>query len=363
MNSFFSKLKNCFKLVIQKIREAAIFVAGKIAMFAEKVKHRFAVVISSIKRSIKNLFKHSAKATKNSDKKQKESNSYSTGGFQSEQKTDNFGKAADFSQQTQEKSNFREKEADNTNQTEQSCKDDTTKTAQESKSKKDAKTKSKKSFDADKKEQSRIKVRYFFMHFVDFLAGLMLFSAVVITFKPQLLNTLFGQPSEFLERETFQYTEKIGNYLIQLKIMQPISGELKFVRNVLVVLFLVMYVILKFTAVLLTKVQISQKIVSVLMVALTIIACTLPLENPLIFIIICIIASFAFAFSCGFPVRTIFKKFILFIIIALCYYVTVHILVDYDNCRELLRKIGNAFVQVGENFVKFLKTLSIEFNF
>lgn len=205
-------------------------------------------------------------------------------------------------------------------------------------------------------------MRCFFIHTADILAGLLFFSAVVIALKPELLGSALRIPNENYQNDIphiVKKTGEIGSYLIKIKIIQNISPGLKIARNAFVALFLALYIILKIIVLSFVKNQTSQKIVSALMIALTILTCTLLSENFWIFMLICLIASFAFAFSCGFPARTIFRKCIIFVVIALCYYIEVHILTDYGNCQNILEEAGCALSSFGASMLEFFKTLKI----
>ncbi|MDE7139875.1 MAG: hypothetical protein K2O09_03860, partial [Treponemataceae bacterium] len=203
----------------------------------------------------------------------------------------------------------------------------------------------------------------FLVHVVDILAGLLFFSAVVIALKPDLLGSALHIPKEATYQNdiprVIEMSEKVGSYLIQIKISQTISPKLEIARNVFVALFLALYVVLKIVVVLLAKSPLSQKTVSALMIALTLLACALLADKFWIFTAICLIASVAFAFSCGFPARTIFRKFAIFAALALCWYVGAHILADYDECRKTLHEMGAAIAWFGEKAAAFFTALRL----
>ncbi|MBD5427470.1 MAG: hypothetical protein HDR38_08005 [Treponema sp.] len=211
--------------------------------------------------------------------------------------------------------------------------------------------------------RSRAKARRFLVHVVDILAGLLFFSAVVIALKPDLLDSALHISKETIYQNdiprVIEMSEKVGSYLIQIKVSQTIPPKLEIARNVFVALFLALYVVLKIVVVLLAKSPVSQKTVSALMIALTILACALLADKFWIFTAICLIASVAFAFSCGFPARTIFRKFAVFAALALCWYVGAHILADYDECRKTLHEMGAALVRFWHNTAAFFTALRL----
>ena len=211
--------------------------------------------------------------------------------------------------------------------------------------------------------QCHTKARQFLVHVVDILAGMLFFSAVVIALKPDLLDSALHISEETIYQNdiprVIEMSEKIGSYLIQIKVSQTIPPKLEIARNIFVALFLALYVVLKIVVVLLAKSPVSQKTVSALMIALTILACALLADKFWIFTAICLIASVAFAFSCGFPARTIFRKFALFAALALCWYVGAHILANYDECRKTLHEMGAALVRFWHNTAAFFTALRL----
>lgn len=341
MNSFFNKLNDYAKTGVRKIRDAAKTAADKIKESAKKAKQRLAAVVKIIRQavqdkisSLKDSFKRSSRTAASHVERQEAGSDSET----------NHG------QQTEEKSDFQNGSSDGAEQEGQFSGNDSA-AAQDAGA-------------AEASETKRAEFRHhtaarsFFTHAADFLAGLLFLSAIVIALKPQLLGKALGvsfcMPEE---KEIIRYTEKIGSYLIQLKITEDIEQELKIARNVFVALFLALYAALKIFVLILAASHASQKIVSALMIALTLIACTLLSENFLIFSAVCLIASLAFAFSCGFPAQTIVRKFAVFIVVALCCYVAAHILTDYNDSQKSLHGISEALVQFGENAAGFFSAL------
>lgn len=335
--NFLEKLKDFFKQIGRSVKEATQSAAEKIAKFGEKTKLRIKKAFETIEKKTKNAFcaSENQEKAKNSDAKQNSAGS---------------AEKSDFAQSESRKSDSTAEKSDNAQHTETSGETKSETKSAEFQRKNDA-------------GQSRIKARRFFVHFTDILAGLLFFSAVVVALKPDLLGNALRLPSEEGSQTGIprfvEITDEIGSYLIKIKIMPMISPGLEVARNSFIVLFLALYIALKFTVLLLAKNQNSQKIVSVLMIALTILACALLAENFWIFIMICLIASFAFAFSCGFAARTIFKKFAVFVALAACYYTAAHILTNYENCHAELKNAGNALVLFGKSIIDFFKTLRI----
>lgn len=337
MNSFFDKLKDFFREGIRRIREVANAAADKIDETAEELSRRINAAVAGMKktaadafRSCKNAFKRPA-GTADSGTGQTGANDGTTSRQSAERESESRNGENDGARQT-ESSGAAKSATDGAGvQHEHGGR------------------------------HHHTKARRFLVFVVDFLAGLLFFSAVVIAVKPQLLGAALHIQMESIQQNdispVIEMSEKVGSYLIQIKVSQTIPPKLKIARNVFVALFLALYVVLKIVVVLIAKSPVSQKTVSALMIALTILACALLADKFWIFTAICLIASFAFAFSCGFPARTIFRKFAVFAVIALCCYVEAHILADYAGCRETLHEMRKALVQFGEKTAAFLMAL------
>lgn len=337
MNSFFDKLKDFFREGIRRIREVANAAADKIDETAEELSRRINAAVAGMKktaadafRSCKNAFKRPA-GTADSGTSQTGANDGTTSRQSAERESESRNGENDGARQT-ESSGAAKSATDGAGvQHEHGGR------------------------------HHHTKARRFLVFVVDFLAGLLFFSAVVIAVKPQLLGAALHIQMESIQQNdispVIEMSEKVGSYLIQIKVSQTIPPKLKIARNVFVALFLALYVVLKIVVVLIAKSPVSQKTVSALMIALTILACALLADKFWIFTAICLIASFAFAFSCGFPARTIFRKFAVFAVIALCCYVEAHILADYAGCRETLHEMRKALVQFGEKTAAFLMAL------
>lgn len=337
MNSFFDKLKDFFREGIRRIRKVANAAADKIDETAEELSRRINAAVADVKKTAADAFR----SCKNAFKRPAGTADSGTG-----QTGTNDGTTS--RQSAERESESRNGENDGARQTESS-----------------GATKSATDGAGVQHEHGgrhhHTKARRLLVFVVDFLAGLLFFSAVVIAVKPQLLGAALHIQMESIQQNdispVIEMSEKVGSYLIQIKVSQTIPPKLKIARNVFVALFLALYVVLKIVVVLLAKSPVSQKTVSALMIALTILACALLADKFWIFTAICLIASFAFAFSCGFPARTIFRKFAVFAVIALCCYVEAHILADYAGCRETLHEMRKALVQFGEKTAAFLMAL------
>ncbi|MDE7227033.1 MAG: hypothetical protein K2N31_01775 [Treponemataceae bacterium] len=349
MHSFFDKIKETFKESARRIRETAKAAADKIDESAAELSRRIKSAAAGVKQSAADAFR-SFKAAFKRPAGAADTNDGATSTQSTEQNAAGADNGAAAAQSAERGAESRTGERGGARQADASggAKAETGNAA---------------SPHEHGGRQCHTKARRFLVHVVDILAGLLFFSAVVIALKPDLLDSAFHISEETIYQNdiprVIEMSEKVGSYLIQIKISQTIPSDLKIARNIFVALFLALYVVLKIVVVLLAKSPVSQKTVSALMIALTILACALLADKFWIFTAICLIASVAFAFSCGFPARTIFRKFAVFAALALCWYVGAHILTNYDECRKTLHEMGAAIARFGEKAVAFLMALRL----
>lgn len=335
MNSFLDKVKNAFKESARRIRES-VNAVDKIDESAAELSRRINAAAAGVKKSVADAFRSLKAAFKRPA---------GTADSCASQNAAGADDGATTAQSAEQDAESRNGERDDARQA------DTSSGAK-------AETDNTKSQHEHGGRRGRAKARQFFVHAVDILAGLLFFSAVVIALKPQLLGSALHIPTNDIPR-VIEMSEKVGSYLIQIKVSHTIPPKLEIARNVFVALFLALYVVLKIVVVLLAKSPVSQKTVSALMIALTLLACALLADKFWIFTAICLIASIAFAFSCGFPARTIFRKFAIFAALALCWYVGAHILTDYGECRKTLHEMGAAIARFGEKAAAFFMALKL----
>lgn len=347
MYSFLDKVKNAFKESARRIRESVNAAADKIDESAAELSRRINAAAAGVKKSVADAFRSLKAAFKRPA---------GTADFGANQNATGADDGATTAQSAEQDAESRNGERDDARQADTS-------------SGTKAETGSAEFQHEHGGRRCRAKRRRFFVHAVDILAGLLFFSAVVIALKPDLLIKN-SQPipcyissinESVSQNHIVKWTEEIGGTLIQIqiKVSHTIPPKVKIARNVFVALFLALYVVLKIVVVLLAKSPVSQKTVSALMIALTLLACALLADKFWIFTAICLIASVAFAFSCGFPARTIFRKFAVFAALALCWYVGAHIMADYDECRKTLREMGAAIARFGEKAAAFFTALRL----
>ena len=351
MHSFFDKIKETFKESARRIRETAKAAADKIDESAAELSRRIKSAAAGVKQSAADAFRSLKAAFK------RPAGAADSGTSQNAADTNDGATSA---QSTERNAAGADNGATSAQSAEQNAAGTNDGTASTQSAKRDAESRN---GERDGARRGRAKARPFLVHVVDILAGLLFFSAVVIALKPDLLGSALRIPKEATYQNdiprVIEMSEKVGSYLIQIKISQTISPKLETARNVFVALFLALYVVLKIVVVLLAKSPVSQKTVSALMIALTILACALLADKFWIFTAICLIASVAFAFSCGFSARTIFRKFALFAALALCWYVGAHILTNYGECRKTLHEMGAAIVRFGEKAAAFFTALRL----
>ena len=178
------------------------------------------------------------------------------------------------------------------------------------------------------------KAAFIALSMLDLLAGLLFVAAVVIAIKPELLAYAIGKvtPPELFRSFCWQ-GEYFKLFVFGVPQLED-AGELLIWRNLFVVAALAVYVLLKLFVALHSKNN-GNKIVSVLMIAMSILACSLVADKALIFIAFCLLIYIAFEYSCGLRTRIVFTKLLVLIGLAVIGYFAAHILLD-SGCRLLL---------------------------
>lgn len=221
------------------------------------------------------------------------------------------------------------------------------------------------------------KISRAFAYLVDFLAGLVFVSALVIALKPDLFCTvkyiecyenknagavsarcidLENAGHGHIHRESGFMS--LGIFKVSEKILPLNSGNIKCEaarneRNVFVFFALAAYLLLKLAVTALARGP--QKIVSVLMTVMMILLCLLTKFSLWIPAVFALIVYVSFALSCGFSVRAIARKFAVLVFASAVLYVEAHILLDYNG----IRCAANEFT---ESIISMISALRIELN-
>lgn len=175
------------------------------------------------------------------------------------------------------------------------------------------------------------KAAFVVLSFIDVLASLLFIAAVVIAIKPELLpfaNYKFCEDSIFAEAFSWK-----GEYFKLIAIYRPGVNEAALLvwRNLLITAALVLFSLFKLFVALHSK-NSGRKIVSVLMIAMSILACSLVADKFLIFIAFCLLIYISFEYSCGLRTKIVFTKLLTVVELAVIGYIVAHIVLDAE-CR------------------------------
>ncbi len=102
-------------------------------------------------------------------------------------------------------------------------------------------------------------------------------------------------------------------------------------RNLFITAALVLFSLFKLFVALHSK-NSGRKIVSVLMIAMSILACSLVADKFLIFIAFCLLIYISFEYSCGLRTKIVFTKLLTVVELAVIGYIVTHIVLDAE-CR------------------------------
>ncbi len=195
-----------------------------------------------------------------------------------------------------------------------------------------------------KKQTFADSLRKFFLSLLDVCASLIFVAMVVIAIKPQILP--FVEEADLPKH--FVRIEKIGNYILQVDAtLQSLSKKAIMWKNIVIVIGLAIYTALKIIVLLFSK-NTGRKIVSALLVAITLLACFLMTSKFLLFIAFCFLIYLAFEYSCGFHTRGIIAKLIILFILSSALYIVFSIRADpaasesYEIIMQNLGTIKNS---------------------
>ena len=160
-----------------------------------------------------------------------------------------------------------------------------------------------------KKQTFADSLRKFFLSLLDVCASLIFVAMVVIAIKPQILP--------FVEEADLQVDATL----------QSLSKKAIMWKNIVIVIGLAIYTVLKMIVLLFSK-NTGRKIVSALLVAITLLACFLMTSKFLLFIAFCFLIYLAFEYSCGFHTRGIIAKLIILFILSSALYIAFSIRAD-----------------------------------
>ena len=156
---------------------------------------------------------------------------------------------------------------------------------------------------------------------------------IIIAVKPELLT------ETYTPRFVGKVTESVGGGLLRftIKTMEVPDEGLMLARNFFVTTSLIVFLLMKILAVVLS--QGTKRFVALIMLVMTLLSCWLISDKFLLFMIFCLLLNIGFQTLCNFQSKTIRKKLIWLLVLTLVCYVVVHIL-QLKEVQDILSIIG-----------------------
>lgn len=159
---------------------------------------------------------------------------------------------------------------------------------------------------------------------LDLIASLAFIAAIVIAIKPSLLTGNFSKPLY----NYFYFAEKIGDIFIRVEVMESnVSAQIQTLQRCLSGLGLIIFGTLKIIVLFAAR-NGTKKVISILTLAMTFLACFFVSEKFLLFLIFVVLLHIVFEYSCGFSTALVFIKLGLTIVISFALYIAVHFVID-----------------------------------
>lgn len=174
-----------------------------------------------------------------------------------------------------------------------------------------------------------------FLSILDIVASLVFITAIVIAIKPSLL---VDNISEKLYGCSY-FVERIGETLIKIRIVENyVPKNIAATQHCLIGICLIVFGVLKIYILFAAR-NGTKKIISVLALAMTYLACFLTGDKFLLFLIFILFLHVIFEYSCGFPSALIFIKLGFIVLLSVFGYVAIHFALD----EELVEKATDIF--------------------
>ncbi|MBQ5471092.1 MAG: hypothetical protein IIT58_03705 [Treponema sp.] len=157
--------------------------------------------------------------------------------------------------------------------------------------------------------------------FLDFVASIAFIAALIVALKPWLLQ---DNPSVISSRSLSSFLEALENIFLRRGFSSDYSDALQQLRNIVVFSLMGGYIILKALVIGFSK-NGRLKIISALLVLLTLLSVVLVSDKFLLFVLFLLLLYICFEFSCGFPWKDISTRIRDIFIITIIAYLVVHI--------------------------------------
>ena len=159
-----------------------------------------------------------------------------------------------------------------------------------------------------------------FLAILDFAASLVFIAAIIVAIKPALLR---GSVDANLY-EFSSFTKKIGDFFMKIEFIKYNGDKnLRMIQAFATGAGLLLFALLKIFILTAAK-NGTKKVISVLTLAMTLLACFMLSDKFLLFAIFVLLLYVCFEYSCRFPPALVFIKLALVSICAVILYVAIH---------------------------------------
>lgn len=177
----------------------------------------------------------------------------------------------------------------------------------------------------------------FFLAILDTIASLVFIAAIVIAIKPALLRGSVN-PNAY---EFSSIMKKIGNAFLRIEFTKY-NGDnnLRVLQSFTTGIGLIIFTIIKIFILTAAR-NGTRKAISVLTLAMTLLACFIMPDKFLLFLMFVVLLHIVFEYSCGFPSALVFVKFGFIVAAAIACYIAIHFAFDQE-LAPALQKILDA---------------------
>lgn len=170
------------------------------------------------------------------------------------------------------------------------------------------------------KEVPTYTARTVILSIIDVIASLAFITAIVIALKPWLLHE---NPSILSAENVTEFFTALGNFFLRRGIIKDLPKDLSQLRSLVVFSLLMAFFILKLVVLCASK-NGTLKIVSILLVLLSMMCFALLLDKFVAFILFVLVIYFCFELSCGFTASGSVKKLLVVAVISVLAYIIAH---------------------------------------
>lgn len=177
----------------------------------------------------------------------------------------------------------------------------------------------------------------FFLAILDTIASLVFIAAIIIAIKPALIK---GS----VDPNTYEFSsimKQIGNVFLRIEFTKYNGNtNLRILQSFTTGIGLIIFTIIKIFILTAAR-NGTRKAISVLTLAMTLLACFIMSDKFLLFLIFIVLLHIVFEYSCGFPSALVFVKLGIVVAAAIASYIAIHFAFDQE-LAPALQKILDA---------------------